>query len=116
MEADLEGEAPVEPDVRLAEPERELVGLRGERDRLAATILERRSALLLKRVELLDLDLEIAALEQLLRSWFAESWQTRRASVASREAAGVFNRPSSPFGLDGLTALVAHGSSRGAGW
>jgi small-conductance mechanosensitive channel len=101
--------APVElVEPQLSPAERELLSLRGERDRLQAAIYERGAALDLKRLELVDLDLELVGLDRPLLEWFAASWAQRRGAVASREADGIFNVSASPFAPIGLVTAIEH--------
>jgi len=101
--------APLEPvEVELGPAERELLALRGERDRLRAAIFERRCDLDAKRLELIDLETEQVELVEPQAAWVEEAWRERRASAAAREEDGIFNLSPSPFRPEGLLAGVEH--------
>jgi small-conductance mechanosensitive channel len=96
------------PVPKLGAADRELLALHGERDRLRAAIFERRCDLDGKRLELVDLEIEMARLDEPLVAWTQEAWQARRLSAASREADGLLNQSPSPFAPTGLGAGVDH--------
>ena len=96
------------PEPSLGAAERELLALQGERDRLRAAIFERRCDLDSKRLELIDLEIEVARLDRPLVAWTRSTWQTRRLSAASREADGLLNLSPSPFDPLGVVAGLEH--------
>lgn len=96
------------PAPELGPADRELLALRGERDRLRSAIFERRSDLDSKRLELVDLEIEVTGLAGPLSASVEEAWMNRRSSAAAREEDGIFNLSPSPFRPSALVAGVDH--------
>lgn len=86
-------EEPVTPDPmpELAPSERELLRFNDSLDRLAVQLLERRTDLDRKQVELLSLDLDRQGLDVPLLEYYRGRWEERRADVAAREGDGIFS-------------------------